>query len=135
MAQWYAVRLAATRQRCLVVVWSSDRQPRQVRDPSTAYVVEGVLNADISSDLLGSLCIGIAGKANWRSLNRNELSYGAIERVVVALDEDVGDDDKDRHAIGEFLASSFDVRSARWNGLRGKGLDDLLNTGGGSEIV
>ncbi len=109
--------------------------PKHVSDPVTAYVVEGVLNADISSDLIGALCIGIAGKTNWRALDRRELSRGLIENVVVALDEDGDYDESNRHAIGEFLATSFRVRCARWDAPRAKGFDDLLNARGWFEII
>ena len=109
--------------------------PGYVRDPFTAYVIEGVLNADISSDLIGSLCVGIAGKTNWRAIDRRELRLGLIENVIIALDEDPDDDITNRRALREFFARDFYVRSARWDRAQAKGFDDLLNAEGWFETT
>lgn len=109
--------------------------PAHVRDPFSVYVVEGVLNADISSDLVGSLCLGLSGKTNWRTIDRRELRLWCIEIVVIALDEDLDGDETNRRAIGEFFTPDFHVRSARWDGTIAKGFDDCLNRTGRFELT
>ncbi len=102
--------------------------PAFVRDPFTAYVVEGVLSADICSDTLGAPCIGIAGKTNWRTLDPERLATSLVERIVIALDQDdpnvqISEEARD---AGQFLGNHVQVQFASWDGNRAKGFDDCL---------
>jgi len=56
------------------------------------------------------------------------LKSAPIERLVVALDEDLHETavDSDARRLAEFLASDFEVRFARWDGRVAKGFDDCL---------
>jgi len=105
--------------------------PRSIEDPFTAYIVEGVLSADICSDILGALCIGLAGKTNWRPMDPERLSEELVENVVIALDQDdpLKRTDDTAQTIAVALREQFRVQLARWNGSRAKGFDDCLNKG------
>lgn len=103
--------------------------PRCLDDPFTAYVVEGVLSADICADILGTCCIGLSGKSNWRMLDAARMNEELIDRVVIALDQDepCGETNSEAFRLAEFLSRDLHVQLARWDGSRAKGFDDCLN--------
>lgn len=105
--------------------------PEDLREPFTAYVVEGVLNADICSDKLGSPVIGLSGKTNWRSLDAERMSGELIERIVLALDQDGPESSTQQEALqlAAALKGCFNVEVAHWDGTRAKGFDDCLHAG------
>lgn len=101
-------------------------------EPVILYVVEGVLSADICSDLLGAPCIGLSGVSNWRGVDWENLIHGVdATTVVIALDQG---GDEVRARTEETLLTSVCCEHARtktatWDGTLAKGLDDCLNAG------
>lgn len=106
-------------------------RPHCVRDEMSAYLVEGVLSADICSDALGSLCVGLSGKTNWRGVDAERLKSGLVERTIIALDEDQRGTalSSDTAQLAQHLSTHFEVQFARWDGTVAKGFDDCLASG------
>lgn len=111
--------------------------PRFTLDPFTAYVVEGVLSADICSDILGAVCVGLAGKTNWRILDGDGFKLNFIERIVVALDQDdlASSVNAEAVRIATSLGADFEVQVACWDGVRAKGFDDCLLLSGEFKFI
>ena len=99
---------------------------------STLYVVEGVLNADICSDRLGAVCVGLSGMTNWRSVDwRGTIAELHVMTVIVALDRDTGRSrvEQERTLLRDECSRYADTRIATWDGELAKGFDDALNGG------
>jgi hypothetical protein len=105
-------------------------------DIPRVWLTEGLLKADITSDLLGEVVLGAAGqKFEERSL-ADYLSALEPSEVVIALDYDAPGSsaavktDKARKALGDQLIElGYRVSVACWEAEKGKGLDDLLLAG------
>ncbi len=107
-----------------------------LRDTGRVWLTEGLLKADIASDLLGEVVIGAAGQAFPLETLREYLEALEPSEVVVALDYDApGSDarrrtDKNRRDLADQLvALGYSVAVAVWEHADGKGLDDLLLAG------
>lgn len=105
--------------------------PRTRKNTREIYVVEGVLSADICSDRLGAVSIGLSGMTNWRSVNWLELIEAVgTTCVVIALDQDKdGHAEQERYSLRAECGQHVETRIATWNGDLAKGLDDCLIAG------
>lgn len=101
------------------------------------HITEGPIKAHICAQITGETTIGITGHTNYRSALESVkvlVQRGALA-VTVALDEDAAPDtvvavDMSRSAlIQELRKIGVMVKTARWDGRLGKGIDDLLLSG------
>ena len=100
-----------------------------------AWIVEGVLKADICALKLGEPVVGIPGITAWdaQQIDSIRMSLGA-KQVIIAFDADLKENEQVRiqrnRLADELLAWGADVWIAEWDLENGKGLDDLLLNGG-----
>lgn len=93
------------------------------------WITEGPIKADISATRLGVTVFGVPGVSTWRgALN---LLDNSIDRVVVAYDQDMYENDAVKHnaraLCDALLATGRTVAVAMWRGANG--LDDALVNG------
>lgn len=100
------------------------------------WLTEGLLKADIVSDLLGEAVLGAAGQKFESEALADFLKALGPGEVVIALDYDAPGSsaatktEKSRKALGDqVLELGYRVSIARWEHEHGKGLDDLLLAG------
>ncbi len=112
-------------------------QESPLRDTGRVWLTEGLLKADIASDLLGEVVIGAAGQTFPLETLREYLEALAPSEVVVALDYDAPGsaartktDRSRRNLADQLVARGYRVTVAVWEHADGKGLDDLLLAGG-----
>ena len=105
-------------------------------DIPRVWLTEGLLKADIASDLLGEVVLGAAGQKFEEESLVDFLRALEPSEVVIALDYDAPGSsaatktDKARKALGDqLLELGYRVSVARWEPAQGKGLDDLLLAG------
>jgi len=101
------------------------------------WVTEGPLKADVSAHYLGATVLGVAGVFNWHDVPKfvQPLSRsGAPAQVVVAYDADAQDNaqvaESRKALVSALLAVHAVVSLAIWPMSQGKGLDDVLKSGG-----
>jgi hypothetical protein len=105
-------------------------RPGSGRDVAMLYVVEGVLNADICSDQVGAVCLGLSGVTNWRNINWSVLiNQFQATTVIIALDQDCdeGRAQTERTLLRDVCSEHVVTKMATWDGRLAKGLDDCLN--------
>lgn len=106
------------------------------------WLTEGILKADIASDLLGEVVVASSGQTFDEATLEVYLRALDPEEVIVALDEDTDKETGSRRAAGRRNTEraklkvahlvhnmGFRVRVASWNPRDGKGLDDFLLAG------
>jgi len=98
----------------------------------TARVTEGVLKADIATNLSGVTTIGIPGVNGWnRSIS--VLRKLSAKRVLISLDADHKENPAVADAVAgltrECVAKGFATAIETWQFDDGKGIDDLLANG------
>jgi hypothetical protein len=112
-----------------------------VGTPATAErarLIEGELKADIVLSLTGLPTISIPGVTNWKGAIAALVDLGC-KTVQLAHDADA----QDKPTVARALAACADAICAagiavdleRWNGVDGKGLDDLLANGKNAELL
>lgn len=100
----------------------------------TVWITEGPKKADVATDLLGALVVGLSGVNTGRQALPVVKALGARE-VVVAFDQDTKPEtqaivERYRSDLAAALhAAGVHVSIASWDGAHGKGLDDLLQGG------
>jgi hypothetical protein len=101
------------------------------------WVTEGPLKADVSAHYLGATVLGVAGVVNWHDVPKfvQPLSRpGAPAQVVVAYDADAQENaqvaESRKALVSALLAVHAIVSLAIWPMSQGKGLDDVLKSGG-----
>lgn len=103
---------------------------------SRVWLTEGLLKADIASDLLGEAVLGAAGQKFEEEALADFLRALGPSEVVIALDQDAAESsavaktEKARKTLGDqLLELGYQVSIACWKPEQGKGLDDLLLAG------
>lgn len=105
--------------------------PEELRD-ERVWITEGILKADIASDRLGAVVLGLPGKNSRKKLVETLRELGADE-VVVALDSDVSEKER-ASLVSQLQLAGYKVRVAHWDAGLGKGLDNLLVGGGEPQV-
>lgn len=112
-----------------------------IRNTGRVWLTEGLLKADIASDLLGEVVVAAAGQQFPAEALREYLEALEPSEVVVALDYDAPGSaarkktDKNRRALADQLvALGYRVTVAVWEYADGKGIDDLLLAGGSPRL-
>lgn len=103
------------------------------------WLTEGPKKADVSTDLLHVLVVGLSGVNTWRQALPVVKVLGARE-VVVAFDQDAKLETREhveryRNDLAiDLHKGGLAVFIASWDGTRAKGLDDLLIAGGSPDV-
>lgn len=117
--------------------WQQKRTPGVLQKVKRAWVTEGPIKSDISSERVGEVFLGAPGIQSWKYCMQIIDNMG-IEEIVLAFDMDIADHKKEalRNAIKNFkeeLYKLFQIKKcsvALWNKEQhGKGIDDILIRG------
>jgi P4 family phage/plasmid primase-like protien len=107
--------------------------PVAPRGQELVRITEGVLKADVVTELSGMLTLGVPGVANWRGSLR-VLRQLKAKTVRVAYDADARSNarvaEQQLALMRALHKERFTVELETWDGRQGKGLDDLLAAGG-----
>lgn len=105
----------------------------------TLRITEGELKADVSFALTGIPTISIPGVNSWRKAISTALELGAVE-ILVAFDADARTNPHVAAPMAELFRelkhhAGFSVSVEHWDASQGKGLDDLLASGGKPRVA
>jgi hypothetical protein len=106
--------------------------PFEQRD-SRVFVTEGPIKADIASDILGAVVIAVPGIHSWKACRLLETVRDLeANEVVIAYDSEDNEPTRreERKVATALQIAGNTVYLAKWNGEKGKGIDDLLLGGG-----
>lgn len=107
-------------------------------DIETMRITEGVLKADIATQLSGIPTIGIPGVNGWNRVFP-VLRTLAAKRVLIALDADHRENPAVADAVAgltrECVAKGFATAIETWKISDGKGIDDLLTNGHQPKLI
>ncbi|VTR97911.1 Uncharacterized protein OS=Sutterella sp. CAG:351 GN=BN620_02020 PE=4 SV=1: DUF3854 [Gemmata massiliana] len=111
--------------------------PRWKGDTGTVRLTEGVLKADVASELGGVLTVGMPGLSAKGIVTA--LRHLGAQTVRLALDADAATNTNvARAVVGHFrklTRAGFTVELERWDAKDGKGVDDLLANNKTPELV
>ena len=113
-------------------------RPKRPRD-ARIFITEGALKANIAAERLGAVVLGVAGVGQWRTVPEIIRTLGGKQAIVViTYDADQRYKPQVRHhskALADALAlAGHRVYQAVWDEVHGKGIDDLVVTGGAPSI-
>lgn len=107
------------------------------KETQVLWITEGEIKADISALYLGETTLGMPGVGQCPHLALEIALEGGFKEICVAMDAE--EKPHVKLAIAKLVKlakeNNLEVSVAVWDGNQGKGLDDLLVTGGAPEVI